>query len=324
VDIEVDHATRLSDTDLVLLAAAASGKTAATARLELYPRDLAPERALKISQAGSIADGVADAELVRRVLARFPDLTQEVRPKPQDISRLLKSLGYEVTRGTDGLLRARSSTQLSASRGIARSRGSSSGTAAQLGLGATDYAWQRLDEARRRGGFVTLKTSWQGTSGALAGLLAVRGVTPVNVTARFVESLRAAAAGRPRLRWKTVLDADSPDAPPRVRANFAQLLDEAWQTLDEHVRKAGEGSIVLLHDATPLAHYPNGNDLLAKLAVAARDSAESPHGLWLLCPMQDPRSPTPRLDGMTVGVIPGDAEQLVVPDDFGQQERRAS
>ena len=48
-----EHATRLSDTDLVLLAAAASGKTAATPRLELYPRDLSPVRALKISQAGS-------------------------------------------------------------------------------------------------------------------------------------------------------------------------------------------------------------------------------------------------------------------------------
>ena len=35
-----EHATRLSDTDLVLLAAAASEKTAATPRLELYPRDL--------------------------------------------------------------------------------------------------------------------------------------------------------------------------------------------------------------------------------------------------------------------------------------------
>ena len=87
VDIEVDHATRLSDTDLVLLAAAASTNTAATARLELYPRDLTAERALKISQAGSIADGVSDAELVRRVLARFPDLNAAVRPRPEDISR---------------------------------------------------------------------------------------------------------------------------------------------------------------------------------------------------------------------------------------------
>lgn len=322
VDIEVEHATRLSDTDLVLLAAAASANTAATTRLELYPRNLSPERALKISQAGSIAEGVREDELVRRVMARFPDLNLEVRPRPENIPHLLKSLGYEVTRGTDGKLRARSRTQLSTSRGTAL--GSGAGTAGRLGANAADHAGQRLAEARNRGGFVALKTSWRGTSGTLAELLATPGVTPVNVTARFVEFLRAAAATRPRLRWETVLAADSPDVQPRVQASFAQLIDEAWQHLDEHVRQAGEGSIVLLHDATPLARYPGGNDLLAKLAVAAREAGESPHGLWLLCPMQDPRSPAPRLDGTTVGVIPGDAEQLIVPDDFGKQERRAS
>ena len=47
-----EHATRLSDTDLVLLAAAASEKSAATPGLELYPRDLSAERAVKISQVG--------------------------------------------------------------------------------------------------------------------------------------------------------------------------------------------------------------------------------------------------------------------------------
>ena len=43
----------LSDTDLVALAAAASASTAMTGRLELYPRDLSPERALKLSQVVS-------------------------------------------------------------------------------------------------------------------------------------------------------------------------------------------------------------------------------------------------------------------------------
>jgi hypothetical protein len=55
---------------------------------------------------------------------------------------------------------------------------------------------------------------------------------------------------------------------------------------------------------------------LARLAVTARQSGESPHGLWLFCPMHDPHE-LPRLDGKTIPVIPGDAEQLVVPDGFG-------
>ena len=81
-----EHALRLSDTDLVLLAAAASEKSAATPRLELYPRDLPAERAVKISQVGSIAEGAFADELVRRVLARFPDLDEPNRPTPDTIT----------------------------------------------------------------------------------------------------------------------------------------------------------------------------------------------------------------------------------------------
>jgi serine/threonine protein kinase len=96
-----EHGTRLSDTDLVQLAAAASVKTAATPRLELYPRDLSALRAVKISQAGSIAEGALEGELVRRVLARFPDLDEANRPTQDNVAELLKQLGYDVTRGSD-------------------------------------------------------------------------------------------------------------------------------------------------------------------------------------------------------------------------------
>jgi hypothetical protein len=45
-----------------------------------------------------------------------------------------------------------------------------------------------------------------------------------------------------------------------------------------------------------------------------------PHGLWLFCPMDDPRS-APRLDRATVPVLPGEAEQIVVPSGFGASVR---
>ena len=178
------HLPWLSDTDLVLLAAAASAKTAATARLELYPRDLSPERALKISQAGSFLGGASDAELARRVLARFPDLATP--PSPEDIARLLTE-SYDATRGTDGLLRLRSSTQLSGSRA---SRGSvwsasTSPAARDAAVEAAQHTRQRLDEASRRGGFVTLKVGISGTAAAIDRLTRLDGVTGVNVTQEF-------------------------------------------------------------------------------------------------------------------------------------------
>ena len=308
--ITADHATRLSDTDLVLLAAAASDKAAATARLELYPRDLSAERALKISQAGSLLGIASDAELRRRVLARFPALASP--PKVEDIPRLIKAIGYDATRGTDGLLHLRSSTVLSGSRGTVRP---ASGTAARLGLDAVEHARQRLDEARRRGGFVAVKANVDGAAGVCDELAGMEGVAPVNVAAQFVRILREVVTQQGRPRWDVVLAADSGSASPAARSGFAALLGKTWERLDVHLRAAGNGGIVLLHDATPLARYTGGIDLLMRLAVAARDAGELPHGLWLLCPMTDPKAP-PRLDGVIVGVIPGDAEQLYVPDGF--------
>ncbi|MGH3250567.1 MAG: hypothetical protein ACRDOI_30770, partial [Trebonia sp.] len=303
------HLPWLSDTDLVLLAAAASRKSAATARLELYPRDLSPERALKISQAGSFLGGASDAELARRVLARFPDLASP--PRPEDIARLLTD-GYDATRGTDGLLRLRSSTQLSGSR---RSLWANPGPLARdAAVEAAEHARQRLDQARKRGGFVAVKTSITEAPRVIDRLTQMDGVTAVNVTETFISLLKGIVekAGRPR--WETVLAADDESAPSAAKTGFARLLSVTFDRLDAHIRATAPGGIVLLHDATPLTRYNGGPELLARLAGAARDAEESPHGLWLLCPMQNPKDP-PRLDGMTVGVIPGDAEQVVVLDD---------
>ncbi|MGH3191655.1 MAG: BREX system serine/threonine kinase PglW [Streptosporangiaceae bacterium] len=315
-----DGVPRLSDTDLVLLAAAASRTAAASPRLELYPRDLPPERALKISQAGSLVSGergIPDAELARRVTGRFPELLNP--PQAADILPLLRELGYNMRRDShDALLYAATATAKSTT-GTAPSR---SRTAAHLGVGDATLAWRRLNEARERGGFVTLKLRTKYAAMTCAALTAVDGVTAVNVSAEFVRLLREIVTEQGRPRWETVLAADSPGAPPTAKAGFVRLLDIVWERLQARIRNV-DNSIVLLHDATPLARYTGGADLLAKLAGAARMSGESPYGLWLLCPMQDPKE-APRLDSMTIGVIPGDAEQIVLPDDFAAPERRAS
>ena len=317
-----DHAVRLSDTDLVLLAAAASGMAAASPRLELYPRDLSPARALKLSQAGStLLRPASDTELVSRVLARFPDLANP--PRAEHMRDLVKDAGYEVRRNRQGLLSLVSATQTSAPRGFGRV--SSSATAARLGLAPAELARQRLDEARRRGGFVAVKASVLAASAVCDELARMEGVAAVNVTASFVTMLRQIVEDAGRPRWETVLAADSADALPAARAGFARLLGATWQRLEAHIVAVGNGGIVLLHDAAPLAHYTGGGELFARLAVAARQAGESPRGLWLFCPMQSPKD-SPRLDDMTVAVIPGDAEQLFVPDSFAdpQGDRKAS
>jgi serine/threonine protein kinase len=320
-----EHALRLSDTDLVFLAAAASAGAAATQRLELYPRKLPAERAVKISQVGSIAEGALADELVRRVLARFPDLDTANRPTPDTITELLKNLGYDVVRGSDSRLYLSSSTQISGTSG-SRSRTPARLAPSTATAEAADHAAARLTQARERGGFIALKAPIRDAVAIRHAVAALDGVTSVNVTTEFVRTLRAVVAGRPSLRWKTVLDADSADASPTAVSGLAGLLQETWTRLEAHIRADGNSGIVLLHDATPIARYPGGVELLAKLAVAARDAHESPAGLWLLCPMEDPQSP-PQLDRVTVSVIPGDAEQLYVPGEFAHsdgKDRKAS
>jgi hypothetical protein len=98
-------------------------------------------------------------------------------------------------------------------------------------------------------------------------------------------------------------------------------VEEVWERIDAQVRAAP--GLVLLSDATPLARYPGGMELLARLASAARQADETPFGLWLLCPMEDPRRPA-RLDGQIVGAL-GDGEQVVLrPPAPSRAERRAS
>jgi serine/threonine protein kinase len=322
----------LSDTDLVALAAAASGKTSVTGRLELYPRDLSAERALKLSQAASYLSalafpggsqraavhgrpGLAPEELRKLVQARFPDLDNlPDAPKLRDI---LRGLRYDV-QVINGRYVIPASTQASAASTSART-----GTATRYGTSAEDV-WRRLDQARQRGGFVAIKVGVSAAAPVAATLAQVAGVTPVNVTAEFVGTLHAIVAEQGRPRWEIVLAADSDTVTPGARVGFGRLVEEAWRRLDQRIRSA-EG-VVLLYDATPLARYSGGGELLAGLASAARQAVEAPHGLWLLCPMREDLQHPPTLDRLTVGVIPGDTEQLVVPSAFatGRESRRAS
>jgi hypothetical protein len=311
----------LADTDLVALAVRASKDAAMTARLELYPRSLSAARALQLSQVASyLADpGIEPNQLRERVLARFPELTG--LPEPGELRKILISMGHrvDVTTGADGrqryrtpggtLVAAWSSTREPTS--LSRDRDAAQDAEAQL----------RLRTATERGGFLVVKSRLNEAVAVAAELARMDGVTPVSVARLFVSALRDLVTERGKPRWESVLAADSADAAPTAQAGFGKLVDTAWERLDVHAR-AHEG-VVLLVDATPLARYPGGLELLTRLASAGRQASEKPHGLWLLCPMEDPRHPA-LLDGHIVGAL-GDGEQLVIrPTTASRPERRAS
>jgi serine/threonine protein kinase len=81
------------------LAAAASTGAARSARLEIYPRDMEPERALALS-ASQLKSGLTPAEIVRRVKLRYPEA--RALPTRPDLDALLQqhSLVFDEVSGT--------------------------------------------------------------------------------------------------------------------------------------------------------------------------------------------------------------------------------
>ncbi|MGW4422179.1 BREX-2 system phosphatase PglZ [Streptosporangium sp. NPDC004631] len=92
----------LEDGRLVRLAAAASRRAAATSRLEIYPGDLDPVLALRLTQAGAIPPGGDDGRpeglrperIHERVRARFPALAP--LPGHPHLDLLLREAGFDV------------------------------------------------------------------------------------------------------------------------------------------------------------------------------------------------------------------------------------
>ena len=311
----------LSDTDLVSLAAGASQDAAMTARLELYPRSLDPKKALRLAQAASYLGepGLEPKRLRDRVLARFPELAN--LPDPDELRKLLRKIGHtvNVVTGSDGSIRyVIPGGTLAGSWSSTRGPTSMAGHA---GAAAITETRQRLQVTAEQGGFLAITTKLAEAEAIREELTALPGVSTVNVTGVFLATLREIVRERGKPRWESVLAADATDATPAARAGFGRLLDAVWERLDKQVR-AMPGT-VLLHDATPLARYAGGMLLLSRVAAGARQADEAPHGLWLLCPMDDPRKPA-LLDEQTVATL-GENEQIVVrPAGPASTTRRAS
>ena len=169
----------------------------------------------------------------RRVLARFPDLATPPRAGRHRATCSRERLRRQPRHRRPA--QAPAPAPSSAARARLRPVGwqARSPAARDAGAEAAEHARQRLDEARRRGGFVAVKTSISRHRRRDRRLTRLDGVTPVNVTAGVHYPAQGASSktqGRPAGRPSSPPTDDS--ASPAAKTGFARLLTATWERLE--------------------------------------------------------------------------------------------
>ncbi|WP_211244411.1 BREX system serine/threonine kinase PglW [Actinospica robiniae] len=317
----------LTESRLVTLSTAASRDAASNARYEIYPRDLEPVRALRLSQAGLVVRGAKNSKsnepgltaktVQDRVAARFPGLTTRLPEKSTDLANLLNQAGFDVEQKTlkngdvvfvaragdvNGTDTFRSGHYATALRSPSRPR-EDQWTANDPARAAAHRTDAQLTEAKQSGGFRALTVKVASYNLARQALATRYDAHEVNVAALFLQALHARVDSRPKPTWETILTAASAELGSRAAVKFAEYAASAWSDVEPVLASVADGNLgrpVLLADAEVLARF-GGFGLLGRLI----ERSESGGGaLWLLCPAEDAGNP-PRLHTEIVRVQAG-------------------
>ena len=307
---------------LVRLAAAASSGAAVSGRLELYPRGMRADRALRLAGgvlAGTAGGTIEPARIVERVASRYP--AAERLPDHPALLELLRAEGFELAEES-GASAAEGGGEGEGESGtvVYRLPGpvglpSSTGTFSRISrLPARTTSPEaedarrlqdRLERQRREGGLLLLLADPRHleVAGEKLGRLAL---AAESFDRLFLRHLRAAAEAL-RVQWEVVLRADAAPPESRDRQNLGRLVDRALPGVERELLER-EGTLLLLHPGL-LARYDR-LDVLERL----RDTLSRPpeanghrlRSLWVLLP-EDRQKELPMLDGRAVPVIgPGD------------------
>lgn len=319
-----DQVAALTPERRVRLAAHASTGAAVSARLELYPRGMPIERALRLARGAlSGADALSASELAVRVAARFPEA--QTLPGRPALDALLEAAGIELRFDAE---RGAYVSRQARSLGGLTSHGSSSSlqrvdtyalttlpTREEPAVRRAREFEQRLQASLRAGGLLYLCTAARHYAKAASEL---RRFQPevVDLDELLLRELHA-AAGALKVHWEVVLRADATAPGEADWMRLGALVQRALPVVEEELASVG-GAALAVHPGL-LARYGEVSifDRLRErmLAGAALRS------LWVLVPGegQDGR---PVLDGVALPVItPG--EVVVVPQSWLANLHRA-
>ena len=298
--------TKPAPNRLLELAAAVSRNAALSSRLELYPRGMAADRALRLA-LGALAGSrtLTPDEIRSRVAGRYPDAAR--LPDRPDLDALLRDAGSELRWEPDaadgqGAYRSplRRFVTVGSATSYSRSAGGTSRAAEPVAAewGDADAFEQRLRRALENRAFLALTVSPRRLADAERALAAAFAVDARSADELLIRHMKAAAreAGAD---WRIVLRADGE---PRGSADWATLLRLVGHRALPRVRAelAAAPRAVLLTNLGLLARY----DQMAFLDLLrdAAGRADGPPGVWLLVP-SDAQESRPLIDGRPVPVF---------------------
>ena len=302
-------ADALPDNRLIRLAAGCSLGAATSSRLDLYPRQMAADRAVRLARAALVGQGTLTVDAVgARVRARYPDAaTLPARPA---LDELLRDAGTGLGIGEPiaavvgvphepGPL---STASPSGTHYMTRA-GSLGGDAPPDEVAEMARAFDdRLRHSAATGGFLVLTVEPRRAAGAERRLSESFGAELVSIDTVVIAAMRAQAE-RAGADWDVVLRADA-DAPGGGE----------WQTLQHLVRLVmpdvraellARGPVVVATDVGLLARYGHLRILedLRDHTTGLRTEADSAlRTLWIVVPADDPDA-MPRVNGEAIAVL---------------------
>lgn len=268
----------LSDESLVALAVAASSTAAKSARLEIYPRGLSPDRALDLCLSALLPNGLDPVAVAQIVGARYPDA--QPMPSGQALNDLLVARGYAYDVKT-GRFNRRVASPFAGTEGPpTRAHTTHAGHLEKVDPVANEFA-RDISVRERRGSFCVLEVQPSRAKAAAEELERRLSVKRVSLDAALLKSMDAVIAEND-VDSSTVSAADrtgpAGDEWPNLRSLMEQASDRVLAELFTHTQP------LVLTDPGLLARYRLAR-FLKQLVDHSRED-ETP-AVFLLVPSDD-------------------------------------
>lgn len=296
---ELDSAEpwQVSDARLLRLAAAASQGAAVSGFQELYPKDLPITKALELAMRGKPGRSIDPTAIRRTVEARFPQLTEPLPARMDQLDGLMRGLFPDLVR-REGVYQPKSTALFS------------TGTASTTQFAPTPVAeiTRTLTDSLERNSALTLTVPPRRYTAAARELAETFGVDVLDIAELVVTATkgRIEAAGG---MWAGLLGYDALDRGSKQWKSLESVVQQSIEPVWEE--RLSTTRPLLLTNAGPLVRY----GMTSLLAALLDTGTKRPAARWLLV-AKPGEARAPLLENSSVPL--GPSGWIDLPRDFAQ------